>query len=537
MKKTKQQFTGLILGIFLFAGAILPITVFAQNYEDSPFGFHYANKLPDYASDLGIKWVRGNAVWGMIQSETDISNGNYDWDAFENKVGFNSCPENTNFLITISHLGTPVAESESYIPNEGVYTEESWIQYVKALVSKYKDYVKYWQVENEPKPWMEDYAKLQEITYNAIKEECSECQVVMGGVFWGKGSVSEWDMLNQQILIELNGNYVDIFDQHYGGNADEYNPIFLLDHAKQRLAEANFIEIPIWITEMSDYSGDPKENGGLDPPYQSEQIQAQSLLKRYVSSLSYGVEKVFWAWGIFEGFHYNETYFDFTGLIYDGTYDHDMGYGVIKLSYYTYKLMVEKLEDSDWDSIQTIQESDNIYVYKFTKQGEPIWVAWWDYFDDTGSSKTITLDVDDISSVIITEAVPNAESGDDLNENDYPDFFTIETKAANDNKITITLGENPVFIEEHNTTSVNDINFNNDNIKIYPNPTNGIFTIQGDNIQSIEILNIKGQVVNSSDDFKSSDEFQFNLSEQQKGIYFVKIKSDNFISVKKIIIQ
>nr|MDA3911650.1 hypothetical protein [Bacteroidales bacterium] len=337
MLKIKKQVPGFIFGIFLFASANLPTTVFAQDYEDSPFGFHYANNLPDYASDLGIEWVRVNAVWGQIQpNEDDVINGTYNWTLADANL-IDTYPENTNFLITLSILGTPVSGSSSYIPNSGAYTDTSWINFSKAVVNRYKDEVKYFQVENEPKPNMADYAELQEITYIAIKEECPECQVLMGGVFWGKGSVSEWDMLNQQILIDLNGNYVDIFDQHYGGNADEYNPTFLLDHATQRLAEANFIETPIWITEMSDYSGDPNENGGLDPPYQSEQVQAQSLFKRYISSLSYGVEKVFWAWGIFEGFQYTETYFDFTGLIYDGIYDHDMGYGVKKLSYYTYK--------------------------------------------------------------------------------------------------------------------------------------------------------------------------------------------------------
>jgi len=218
----------------------------------------------------------------------------------------------------------------------------------------------------------------------------------------------------------------------------------LLDHAKKRLAEANFNEIPIWITEMSDYSGDPKRRGRIDPPYQTEQVQAQSLFKRYISSIAYGVKKVFWAWGIIEGFHYNESYFDFTGLIYDGKYDHDLGYGVKKLSYYTYKLMVEKLEGSDWDNIETIQESDNVNIYKFTKNGEPIWVAWNDNF----ASKTISLDVGNINSVKITEAVPNKESGADLDDNDYPNFFNTETKAANNGKITITLGKSPVFVED-----------------------------------------------------------------------------------------
>ncbi len=75
--------------------------------------------------------------------------------------------------------------------------------------------------------------------------------------------------------------------------------------------------------------------------------------------------------------------------------------------------------------------------------------------------------------------------------------------------------------------------------KIFPNPTTGIFTITGENIQSIEITNISGQIIYSSDDFKSSDEcqFQVDLSSQPKGIYFIKIKNNNLNIVKKIVIQ
>ena len=451
------------------------------NYEDSPFGFNFGYKLSDYVSDLGIKWIRGNAVWGKIQSKEDIENGIYNWDLTEMEWGYNSCPGNTNFLITLSILGTPVSGSGSYIPNSGVYTDTSWINFTKAVVNRYKNRVKYFQVENEPKPYMTDFAEFQQITYNAIKEECPECQVLMGGVFWGKGSLSEWDMLNQQILIDLNGNYVDIFDQHYYGNADEYNPHILLEHARQRLTEANFIETPIWITEMGDYSGDPKEKMGIDPPYQSEQVQAQSLFKRYVSSISYKVEKVFWGWGLFEGFHYDETYFDFTGLIYDGEYDNDLGYGVKKLSYFTYKKTTEKLEGSDWDNITTIIDKvDNKYAYKFINDntGNPTYIAWWDYFDDPtytiGDSSLITLTGISSNQVIVTDAVPNYPSGNYISN--YNTAFSIDTLTVSGGTVSFYLKENPVFIETISTTSTeetgsitpNEFRLNQN----YPNPFN-----------------------------------------------------------------
>ena len=77
---------------------------------------------------------------------------------------------------------------------------------------------------------------------------------------------------------------------------------------------------------------------------------------------------------------------------------------------------------------------------------------------------------------------------------------------------------------------------NDDYIKIYPNPTNGIFTIEGKNIQTVEVMNINGQIIKqlSINNNKSSI---INLKGQPKGIYFVKIQSDDFIRVKEIVIQ
>ena len=57
--------------------------------------------------------------------------------------------------------------------------------------------------------------------------------------------------------------------------------------------------------------------------------------------------------------------------------------------------MVEVLEGSDWDNIETIQEKDGVYVYKFMKGGQPIWVVW----NDNASEKEITISSVNSSSV------------------------------------------------------------------------------------------------------------------------------------------
>ena len=166
------------------------------------------------------------------------------------------------------------------------------------------------------------------------------------------------------------------------------------------------------------------------------------MIKYYVYPFSKGVKKIFWAWGILEGFGGPENNtFDNTGLIYDGDGPYDLGFGVKKLSYYTYKKMVEVLEGSDWDNIETIQEKDGVYVYKFIKNGKPVWVAW----NDNDSKKQVAIYGINSSSVKITEAVANYESGQEVKG--YSTAFKTETRQVTDSKLTITLNESPVFVE------------------------------------------------------------------------------------------
>ncbi len=81
-----------------------------------------------------------------------------------------------------------------------------------------------------------------------------------------------------------------------------------------------------------------------------------------------------------------------------------------------------------------------------------------------------------------------------------------------------------------NITGVNEPTVS-DNIYLYPNPTTGIFTIEGNNILKIEIFNTAGKEI------YNGHLTTVNLEEYQKGIYFVSIKTENGVFIKKIILN
>ncbi len=444
----------------------------------SPFGFHPAIPYEE-ANYIGIKWTRGGSApyvfWSLVDPDMTGNPGKFQWkgeaiDSDGSKKSFNYdnlVLANEAGLCQLHNIGIQPHHQGNYIkPGSWLpLDEKAYRTFVKETVKRYS-FINYWQIGNEPVANIRksDYGRFLLISYEAVKEGNPVAKVLIGGVggmSMPHTSTEYISNFNDRILpllydvAEQNKRVFDIFDYHWYGNATGDYKISkdIYNYISHKISELG-IPAPegYWITEMGTYSGDPVSiYAGEDFPYQSEKQQAIDLVKRNVYPLSFGVEKIFMAFGLMEGFKHDNGYFDHTGLIYDGHDSNDLGQGVRKLGYYTYKLMVEKLEGSDWGNIEiAINGTDNVYAYKFIKKdtGKPVYVVWWNYFVDTGSSKTISLDIGNINSVKITEAVPDAESGKDLDENDYPNFFNTETKVANSGEITIILGKSPVFIKE-----------------------------------------------------------------------------------------
>ena len=96
-----------------------------------------------------------------------------------------------------------------------------------------------------------------------------------------------------------------------------------------------------------------------------------------------------------------------------------------------------------------------------------------------------------------------------------------------------------------NKTSSNKTFALNDNIKIYPNPTNGIFGVNFNNQYSINniqfsITDLTGKTVYLKEENKSQNtnfNYQINISDKPNGINVLKILCDNKIYLTKIIKQ
>lgn len=75
------------------------------------------------------------------------------------------------------------------------------------------------------------------------------------------------------------------------------------------------------------------------------------------------------------------------------------------------------------------------------------------------------------------------------------------------------------------------------NIGIYPNPSNGVFSIKlGEFVPNkIEIIDLMGKIIYSQKEFTNNQEITLNLSSISNGIYLIKIANDSQSVTRKII--
>jgi hypothetical protein len=434
------------------------------NYEASPFGIMAAFdqstlstiSVPDKTvwagekfRDLGAKWSRNggeNIIWGLIEPE--FGKG-YDWsnsDEALNKA-YENGGENFNAVGVINPQRAKGGNSD--IPSD---KEDYFSSFVEALVERYDgdgiaDYapvikVKYWQMANEPFPrqWeaaggtVDGYVRFAELTHEAIKKSDPDAKIILGT--FQLETTEQVNKFKEVIPKMKNKNLFDYADTHYWNSGNNYKiPVgearSVLDANGYSNAKMVALEFGTWMARSSRESTTEKD-------------QANYLIKGYAYNIAHGFSLINWnnlvEWNNFGGS--SNSIYNFMGLIADGVNEDPVPAGTPRLSYYTYKKMTEILEGSDWDNIQTIQESDDIYSYKFNKNGEQIWVVW----NDNEQEKQITISGIDSSQVKITEAISNYNSGEDVT--DYNIAFNTETKSVASGRITITLKDIPVFMEE-----------------------------------------------------------------------------------------
>ena len=191
----------------------------------------------------GIRWARADFSWGGVEWRK----GDWHFDHLDRVLD-----EADKAGITI----LPILDYNVSWANPAFQHLDEWSEYVRRLVTRYKNRIRYWEVWNEeniPNFWKEpnakDYVTLLKRTYEIIKEIDPELKVVFGGL---AGVPHDY---YENVLKEGGGKYFDIVNIHpYRGGIVTVRlcNLFLDDIKKFRDLTIQYTgeDRPIWITEM-----------------------------------------------------------------------------------------------------------------------------------------------------------------------------------------------------------------------------------------------------------------------------------------------
>ncbi len=102
--------------------------------------------------------------------------------------------------------------------------------------------------------------------------------------------------------------------------------------------------------------------------------------------------------------------------------------------------------------------------------------------------------------------------------------FTQIADMGDDQYATIAITNEP------SSVSINEI-YNN-KVSVYPNPSNGIFTVTTEEKGTLEIFDIKGKVINTQN-INGSTQVELDIA----GLYFIRISNENGSTVSRVVVK
>jgi starch-binding outer membrane protein SusE/F len=136
-----------------------------------------------------------------------------------------------------------------------------------------------------------------------------------------------------------------------------------------------------------------------------------------------------------------------------------------------------------------------------------------------------------ISNLTMTDGLVKFRKDDNWNVNWGSVDFPTGTGVQNGNDIPVTAGTYTISFDRTTgayqfDSSLNSFQFSNSNFSIYPNPSQNNWTIVSENIiKHIELTDLLGKTIGIEE--PNSLDFLLNGTALNKGIYFVKISTNN----------
>ena len=129
-----------------------------------------------------------------------------------------------------------------------------------------------------------------------------------------------------------------------------------------------------------------------------------------------------------------------------------------------------------------------------------------------------------------------------VNQNTCFDIAFVYGRGQGDNISSVdVMLDNVDFVQNYYDTHDLDCNYwpvsvaniiDENSIKIYPNPSHGSFTVEGETIENITVFNVNGQVVKEIQNTKLNS--LINITNLDKGFYIIKVETKKGVINKKL---
>ena len=253
--------------------------------------------------------------WGWVQPD----NGPFDWgpaDRFIGRLAFRG------IRAVPAVWGNPdwVAGSGSTPPIGGPAGEGAWRNFLRAVVARYgpggsywatgyrQQYgagakplpIQSWQIWNEPNltkyfapnPSPGKYARLLQISRDAIKREDRGARIVLAGVS-GNGDLSAWDFLNGLYSVPGVKYYFDAVALHpYARTLERQR--YVIQKVRAVMRNRGDGSTPLWITELA-WGSAPPDRFGINKGLAGQAEMLSGSFKMILRNRkAWNVQRLYW---------------------------------------------------------------------------------------------------------------------------------------------------------------------------------------------------------------------------------------------------
>ncbi|MBF0430684.1 MAG: T9SS type A sorting domain-containing protein [Fibrobacteria bacterium] len=486
----------------------------------------YLDWVDGHFEQLGAHWTRSNTqlLWDLIDPAFD---GNYQWNV-------STKPDTVITRIyaspaEVSWLGCIGFNSTTHNP---LNNPLGWKNYLQAIVERYNgdgvDDVntivkhKHWQIGNEVFKLIKDgftseqYSQIVAMADSAIHSVDSTAKICL--VAPTSGLAIDTFLVN--VIKQLGEKQVrfDMIDVHHWGKATNYRmtavPLY-----RQILDNNGYTQVEIWSTENGTHCYQPPNQ-----PFQTQEEQASSLIRRYVWNFANGLDVLMWnnlmEWYKFAGD--TGSIFNSMGLIGDGRLNGEPSSEInyIRKNYYSYRLLASRIDHpfAQYKGKHRFfngKAGNYGYTYGSKIIGKEFSILWTDN-DSAVFSDTIQ------SGYRLVEMVPYESNGN--------------VKVENlDSGITdITLYKNQVYLLE-STSIVSSFkkSVQRENLHIrynYHDKVLRIYTKNSFRNTELGIYNSKGKLIKQVNNIHGKN-ISVHNADYPEGIYYIRLMQNNQVII------